>query len=172
MDKIVKIFILILVCLSCSNKERFERDRNKIIFRYCKFITVDFDARVMKVNYAGLTYTDIIHISNTEDSLIINSFNRNKIYKVNGELAYPDCPWLMPSFEDRIDIYVDEKLKSRTLINSNPNCVFNKPSISSQEYRIIHFGNDIKKALENNKDFKRALDTLHKFQKEKKALFL
>ncbi|WP_281225524.1 hypothetical protein [Flavobacterium aquiphilum] len=172
MDKIIKIFILALVCLSCTNKERFERDNNKIIFRYSRFITVDFDERIIKVNYAGLKYSSVINLSNREDSLIINSFNKNKIYEVDGEFAYPDCPWLMPSFEDRIEIYIDKKLKSRILINSKPNCVSKTPSVSSQEYRIVQFKDDIKKILENNGDFKISLDTLKKFQKQKKVLFL
>ncbi|MCG9791984.1 hypothetical protein [Flavobacterium algicola] len=165
MVKNVTILILIIILSSCLNKNSSKIDNTKIIFRYNKFITVDFETQMLKIDYAGLNKILPISISKVEDSLIISSFSKNKIEEIKGEFSYPDCNWLMPSFEDKFEIYENQKLKSTIFFNENSNCPLQKTNPDSKEYRITNFVGDIKKVLENNSDFKRALDTLNKFRK-------
>lgn len=170
MDKIVKLLIVLLVLTSCSRKETFDEEKNQIVFKYDKFIEVNFQTKMLKINYIGLKYTGGINFSKNEYDLIIKSYNKNNIGVEKGIFDCFDNNSFMPPFNDEIRIYHFEKLYFKSIINSNYN--YNKSSISDQEYRIISFRNDIKKVLENNRDFKKALDTLHKFQEQKKVIFL
>jgi hypothetical protein len=172
MDKLIKIIILIIIFSSCGRKEKFDSNQFKIFFRYEKFITIDFKTKLITVVYVDLKYIDTINLSETDSLFLQNSFIENKISKISGEYVYPDCPWLMPSFEDRIQIYKNERIRASFGINYKPNCPFEKPSFSSQEYRVRTFGEDIRKVILENNDFQRALDTLYEFQKRKKGLFL
>jgi hypothetical protein len=172
MVKIVTILILSIILSSCLSKNNSKTENTKIVFRYSKFITIDFEKQMLKVDYAGLNKSLPINISKIEDSLVINSFSKNRIEEIKGEFSYPDCNWLMPSFEDKIEVYENQKLKSTIIYNENSNCPLQKIKPHSKEYRITNFVEDVKRILENNRDFKKALDTLHEFQKQKKSLFL
>lgn len=170
--KIITIILILLFHISCSDNEKFNLNRDKIIFKYSKFITVDFEEAVITVRYGNSLYSDSCNISASEYSLIINSYNSNKIYEIKGESSYPDCIWIMPSFEDRIEIFVDKRLKSAMYINTRPDCIPKKVSTSSSEYRVIQFRNDIFKVLKDNADFKKAMDTLGKYKKQERILFI
>lgn len=172
MDKIAKIVILSIILSSCLSKNNSKPENIKIVFRYSKFITVDFETQILKIDYVDFNKNLPIIISKTEDSLVRNSFYNNKIDKFKGEFSYPDCSWLMPSFEDKIEVYENNKLKSTIIYNENSNCLLQKIKPHSKEYRITNFVKEVKKIMENNSDFKKALDTLSKFRKQKKALFL
>lgn len=170
MDKIIRILIIAFMFGSCSKKEEFNIDKHKIVFVYTKWINIDLQTGNLKIDYLGLKYKSKITFSNSEKLKIIESFNKYRIGEKMNEVWCMDENSFMPPFNDEILIYVSDKIQSKLIINSNYD--IDDFQFHNQEYRIVSFRNDIKKVLEKNSDFKRALDILHKFQKEKKALFL
>ena len=159
MDKIIKIVFLFIVLSSCTDRKKSSIEGCKIIFYYDKSITVDFEKNEIRLNEDGFEYKDTIVITNKEDSIITNSYKKNRIDEIKGKLEYQDCrPVLIPKFENRIEIYTNEKLKATISINSNHDKPSSTPSINSQEYRIFCFHDDLKKVILNKKGFVRALD--------------
>lgn len=169
MDKIIKIIIVSLILNSCSKKQEFSIKKNKIIFVYEQYIIIDLQTGNFLIKYYGLKHKSRIHLSDQEKLAIISSFNENNMGEKIDEIWCTDENDI-GFWYDKIQIYYDNKIQS--MLNVNWNYAIKSSIWHNQEYRIVSFRNDIKKVLENNSDFKRALDTLNKFQKQKKALFL
>jgi len=170
MDKIIRILIIVFILGSCSKKEEFNIDKYKIVFLYGNWTTIDLLTGNLKIDHLGLQYKDKINFSNEEKLKIIKSFNKYGMGKKMNEVWCLDENSFMPPCNDEIWIYYNNKIQSKLVINFN--YTINTFQWHNQEYRIVSFRNDINKLLENNRDFKRALDTLQKFQKQKKAIFL
>jgi hypothetical protein len=170
MDKLMKLLVLIILFSSCSKNIEFDKNYHEIIFVYEKWTNINLETGNLQIDFLGLKYRSKIVFSNQDKLMMINSFNKYKIGNKMDEVWSMDENSFMPPCNDEIWVYHNTKIQSKLIINAN--YTIDTFQWHNQEYRIVSFRNDIKKVLENNNDFKRALDTLHKFQKQKKALFL
>jgi hypothetical protein len=156
MDKII-MFIVLLVCFSCTNKEKFDKKKTIIIYTEINGrIKINPISGELKINFLDMNYTDTINISKKEKEIIMYSFERNKIIQEKGESwCLDENNLIMPPSNNTIQIFENNKIK-----------------LCDRRYRIVNFRDNIKELIENKEEFKRAIDTFHKYQRKKKALFL
>jgi len=171
MDKII-MFIVLLVCFSCTNKEKFDEKKTIIIYNEINGrIKINPISGELKINFLDMNYTDTINISKKEKEIIMYSFERNKIIQEKGESwCLDENNLIMPPSNNTIQIFENNKIKSTFIISTSLD--INKIKLCDRRYRIVNFRDNIKELIENKEEFKRAIDTFHKYQRKKKALFL
>lgn len=164
------ILIINTLYYSCNQNVRTEATDVSILFQYEKSINVDFKNNTIEVLYRGLKYKDTLNFTRQDSIKLSGSMAKNKIDVLEGSYSYPECPWLMPSLEDKIEIYKGGKIVNTIKINYQPNCRDSKNPVQL-EINSRAFGSDIRNLLLSKPTFKRALDTLKEFRVRKKGLF-
>lgn len=171
MDKIISVVLVAIVLSFCGEKNSSQNEFPKIVFIYQNDIVVDFDKKELRLEYNRSKYMSKILLSIKEDSLIKNSFKKNKIYEIKEDIEFQDCrASLIPRFENRIEIYNKNKLKATVTIKSNHNVPPRNPPTSSREYRMLCFHDDLKKIIESNEAFVKALNRLRLYNKDSTAI--
>jgi hypothetical protein len=171
MVKIIKGAVLIILFTACYKDKALNLEKYNLVYDYGKFIKVDFKKKTLQVHYADLKEDSDLVLSNSENSLILKSFEANRIYEIKGMYEYPNCSWQMPSFPDCLSVYDGNKMQSEMYYNEKPYCPFKKPQKGSQEERIICFMNDVKRILEKNKSFMKAYKEYDKLKEERPNVF-
>jgi hypothetical protein len=164
------ILLIVIFCCSCNKNTKITAADISVVFQYEKSINVDFKNNTIEVLYRGLKYKDTFNLTRQDSIKLSGSITKNRIIELEGNYSYPQCAWLMPSLEDKIEIYKGGKILNTIKINYQPNCTDSKKTIEL-ENKNKTFGNDIRNLLLNKSAFKRALDTLKEFRERKKGLF-
>jgi hypothetical protein len=164
------ILLIIIFCCSCNRNEKTAAADVSVLFQYEKSINVDFKNNTIEVLYRGLKYKGTINFTRQDSIKLSRSIVKNKIDELEGNYSYPDCTWLMPSLEDKIEIYKEGNIIGTIKINYQPNCTDGKKPVEL-ENKNRAFGSDVRNLLLNKPAFKRALDTLKEFRDRKKGLF-
>jgi hypothetical protein len=162
--------LIIIFFYSCNRNQKIQDGEISILFQYEKSINIDFKGNTIEVLYCGLKYKDTIKFSTQDSIKLSESIAKNQIDALKGNYSYPVCNWLMPSMEDKIEIYKEDKIVNTIKINYKPNCTDSKKPLEL-ENRNKAFGSDIRNLLLDKPAFKKALDTLKEFRVRKKALF-
>lgn len=160
MDKIIKITIgLIMLCGCYDGSSDLNSKYNMVVF-YNPWISFDFNSKILKVDFNDLHYRDTIQLSEGDEAVINNSFKKNEIRKLTGEVSYFGSTIIMPPSGLTIKIYSKNKLLSETFIADNYDGTYR----DVYQTRAISFRNDIVRILDSNVQIKKAIDVLNKKQ--------
>lgn len=170
MRKIILLSFTLLVPLtSCDKKERNSMNNLTILFEYYKCIKIDFKTQTIEAYYRDLSYKDTILFTKNDLLKLNQAISQNKIDKLKGQYSYPECNWLMPSFEDKITVFKDGKIINSLEINYAPNCADDKKP-GDVENRNRTFGIEVRNLILKKPSFKRALDSLKVFTSKRKGI--
>lgn len=158
----------LIIFSSCKKQER-SLDDITIFFEYYKCINIDFKNKTIEAYYRDLSYKDTILFTQKDSVELIHAISNNKIDILKGEYSYPKCSWLMPSFEDKIQIFKNNKALGSIEINYEPSCSDNKEP-EELEKRNRAFGIEIRNLIFKKPSFKRAMDTLQAFRQKRKGI--
>ncbi|WP_347053558.1 hypothetical protein [Flavobacterium olei] len=140
-----------------------------IVFEYYKCIKIDFKNQTIEAYYRDLSCKDTILFTKNDLLKLNQAISQNKIDKQTREFSYPKCNWLMPSFEDKIEVLKDGKIINSIKINYAPNCADDKKP-GDVENRIRTFGIEVRNLILKKPFFKRALDSLKVFTSKRKGI--
>ncbi|REG97990.1 hypothetical protein [Flavobacterium aquicola] len=171
MDKIVRsVLVLSLFIVSCSKKVHYDENINNVKVVIEKDITIDFKSEKILIDYDGLIYEDTIIFTKNEKNNIIDYYNKFNLNDKCGDFWYFDENSTTASLHDEIIIFENNKIKSRSIINSYyeiKNCFF-----ENQEIKTVKFRNLIKQIIINKNSYKKAEDSLRVFIKRKPRMLM
>ncbi|GEM_PF-1507945 len=160
----------IILC-SCNKQQKTSSEDLLIQYQYRKCINVDFKDKTIEVFFRGLSYKDTIFFTKNDSVLLDDSMDKNQINTLKGSYSYPECPWVMPSAEDKIEILKAGKIQNSIKINYHPNCSDTNKN-KDLENRHRAFGNDLRSLVLKKPSFKRAMDTLKVFQEKRSGILI
>lgn len=156
MDKIIKFLFLFFLLCSCTNNQKYNNKLYDVIFVYNPYININLNSKILKINYGELQYKDTINFSKEEENAIYDSFERNYINALRGEISYyNDTIRISPPSVFKFKLFMVGKIVSEITVDYNYE---NKGYIpSGQKYKVVRFRDDVVKILNNNEDIKKAL---------------
>lgn len=161
MDKIISIVISIIFLCACSGEKAFEGEKYNMIFVYNPWLKIDFETQVLNIDYQSLKYTDTIRLSKEDKVFITNSFYRNKIDEIKGNMLYADKYRTMPPSDFKIRLFNKEKLQAEIAIDFDYK---NKGYLPfGQRYRVISFRDEVLEILNKNQEVQKALSVFTKY---------
>lgn len=157
MDKLNRLIILTLILcfLGSCNKDNYNSDY-KLYFAYNPWTKVNLTDNNLQIEYGQFKYSDSLIFSQSELKEIINSFFRNEIDKIEGEIMLAKGMINMPPVDFTILSFRNNVLISEITINENYSIDEFWPF--GEQYRIMMFQKDVLRILEKNKRFKKAID--------------
>lgn len=158
-----------IIFSSCAREQKSTTADLNILFAYQKSIRIDFKNKTIEAFYRGQSFKDTILFTKNDSLKLSDAIKGNKIDKLKGSYSYPECNWLMPSFEDKIEIFKKGKILNTIEINYEPNCTDAK-EVQELEKRNRTFGLQIRSLILNKPSFKRASDSLKQFQIRKNGI--
>lgn len=76
MVKITKLIMCLVLFVSCSGSDKFNEVKYDMVFFYSPWLEIDFESKILKINYGDLKYKDTLHLSNEQENTIRNSFTK------------------------------------------------------------------------------------------------
>lgn len=161
MVKITKLIMCLVLFVSCSGSDKFNEVKYDMVFFYSPWLEIDFESKILKINYGDLKYKDTLHLSKEQENTIRNSFTKNRVYTVKGEVFYfNDTLIIMPPTMFKVRLLAQGKLQSEMTIDYTYENKGHLPF--GQKYRVVCFRDDVLKILKNNNEVKRALQIFSK----------
>lgn len=167
MRKIIKtIFLLYIACtiLSCNN---YDRENLNIIFRPRWWIEIDLKNRSIFVELTK--YSGKLALSEKEERIIIESFEKNGIGSLKGECHVANENVTTPIVDFTFVVFKrDEKILDAA-INEEYDT---QPNSRSADDKIASFRDDLKSVLKNNQSYKLAEKNLEDYMVKHEVFLL
>lgn len=167
MNKVIQtIFLLFIVCtiLSCNH---YNRKNDNIIFRPRWWIEIDLKNRSIFVELTK--YRGKLALSEKEEKIIIESFEKNSIGSLKGEYHVSDKNVTAPIVDFTFVVFKRDKKILDVAINEEYDT---QPNSKSIEDKIASFRDDLKSVLRNNQSYQLAEKNLKEYIDEHKVLML
>ena len=161
-SKILPFFILLLSPVYLFAQTLYGNKQYSLVFNYDTYSNTKVDLSKMTVENSVVKPPAKLSLSTIEKRLIEQSFKKNRIELLRGEIScYNDTMIVAPTTDDVIEVYKHGKLI--LTISVNEYYELNTAKKTSKKYKAAHFVIDVKKMLENNPDFNKALKALRDY---------
>lgn len=163
MDKV--IFLCILFFISCTSGNKYDEKDYNLVFYYNPWIEINLKTQVIKINYDSLNYVDTLDIPKNNIDYLIQSFNENTIYKIEGEILLTnETLKISPRSDFVIKILCKDKIQAELIIDDN----LKKEDVTvfNEKYKLLIFRDDIVGVLSNNKKFENAISIFSAYDKK------
>jgi hypothetical protein len=158
MDKAKKIsfFLCLAMLIACNAKSRYDNSRDNLVFVINEWMSIDFNSKVIKIDFDDLQYRDTLSISAVDQGKIISSFEKNKIEAFEGEKVFVGKEVSMPSQEITVKVYRDGRIKSSLIIHKE---FGDSPStLTKEEKGIAEFRDSVNQIVRADPKFKTAFE--------------
>lgn len=119
-------------------------------------MSIDFNSKVIDVDFDDFQYRDTLSISAADYETIINSFEKNKIEVFEGEKVFVGKEISIPSQELTVKVYRDGIIKSSLIIHKE---FGDSPStLTKEEKGVAVFRDSISRIVRANPKFKKAFE--------------
>lgn len=167
MRKIIKTtFLFYIACtiLSCNN---YDRKNDNIIFRPRWWIEIDLKNRSIFVELTK--YKGKLALSEKEEKIIIDSFEKNGIGNLKGEYHVANEDVTAPIIDFTFVVFKRDKKILDAAINEEYNTQLNSKSVDD---KIASFRDELKLVLRNNRSYKLAEKNLEDYMVKHKIFML
>lgn len=158
MRKIIQTTYLLYIACTILSCNHYDRENDNIIFRPRWWMEMDLKNRSISVELTK--YKGKLVLSEKEEKIIIDSFEKNEIGSLKGEYHVANEDVIAPIVDFTFVVFKRDKKILDAAINEGYDTQSNSKSIDD---KIASFRDDLKSVLRNNPSYKLAEKNLEDY---------